>query len=249
MLFRSTFSSAANQIGQVTGSFTIEKSDAPSEYTGSSITKTNTDLPTYTASPDVPAFTGTCATSVVLLPIDLVNFIAVNKENVNHLSWTTASEINNDYFTIEKSIDGSSWQILSEVPGAGNSNYNITYNEIDENPYEPITYYRLKQTDFDGEYSYSKLVAVRSGATDLTSEFLVYPNPVRKTKSIVVVGEVQNVVLYNLFGQQVLEKEIDNTATSSVIMLQGLNLAKGTYLLQVVLSNGIVRNEKLILAD
>src|SRR6185369_13902085 len=69
------------------------------------------------------------------------------------LDWTTASEINNSYFTIERSLDGIAYEEIGRVEGAGNSTYDISYNYTDQSPSAHATiYYRLKQTDFDGKH-------------------------------------------------------------------------------------------------
>ena len=84
------------------------------------------------------------------LPIELLFFEATRMDNYVILSWSTATEINNDYFTVYRSIDGFDWEIVGNIMGAGNSNYKINYEYIDYNPYNSITYYKLEQTDFDG---------------------------------------------------------------------------------------------------
>jgi hypothetical protein len=94
------------------------------------------------------------------LPIELLNFSAKSIDNAVQLTWATAAEINNDFFTIERSSDGNNWEIISYVYGAGNSNYVIDYEYTDEMPLEGISYYRLKQTDFDGQFEYFTSVAV-----------------------------------------------------------------------------------------
>lgn len=94
------------------------------------------------------------------LPITLLYFKASNSESAIDLTWTTSSEINNDYFTIERSLDGEQFSALKHLPGAGNSNTNLNYTCRDERPVQGRNYYRLKQTDFDGNYSYSDPVAV-----------------------------------------------------------------------------------------
>ncbi len=88
------------------------------------------------------------------LPIELLNFNARCHNNLVQIEWTTASEINNDYFTIEKSSNGITWQIVAIVDGAGNSNQPVDYSIADYEAGLGISYYRLKQTDYDGAYEY-----------------------------------------------------------------------------------------------
>lgn len=112
-----------------------------------------------------------------VLPIELISFNAdLNHENNVDLTWATATETNNDYFTIEKTKDGISFETVAVVDGAGNSTQTLHYADIDNNPYQGVSYYRLKQTDFNGMYSYSNIVAVTVENVPAVS-FNVYPNP------------------------------------------------------------------------
>lgn len=95
-----------------------------------------------------------------ILPIELYSFNGHNNENVNELYWVTETEINNDYFTVERSMDGINFVSVADVAGAGNSNSLLDYQLTDYNPYTGINYYRLKQTDFNGSFSYSDLIAI-----------------------------------------------------------------------------------------
>lgn len=94
------------------------------------------------------------------LPIELISFDGYEKDNVNKLSWITATEINNDYFTIEKSIDGFFWETITIMLGAGNSNTPIIYEYEDDTYVYTINYYRLKQTDYNGEYEIFDPIAI-----------------------------------------------------------------------------------------
>lgn len=85
------------------------------------------------------------------LPIELINFDVSNELNQNILSWETASETNNDYFTIEHSTNGFSWDLIDKIEGAGNSNSAIRYGTKHRTYPNFINYYRLTQTDYDGK--------------------------------------------------------------------------------------------------
>lgn len=89
------------------------------------------------------------------LPIELVEFSARRIRDGVKLAWKTASETNNDYFTIERKAAGEAWEPIAKVDGAGDSNSALHYGITDEDPLKERGYYRLKQTDFNGEYSYS----------------------------------------------------------------------------------------------
>ena len=120
--------------------------------------------------------TGGAALDCTSLPIELLGFYAYAKDQVVQLDWATASEINNDYFTIERSKDGENWQDILQTAGAGASNSTINYSEIDSSPLYGTSYYRLKQTDFNGAFSYSTTQVVKFGISN-DAEILSFPNP------------------------------------------------------------------------
>jgi hypothetical protein len=115
-----------------------------------------------------------------VLPIELLYFNAHAKDDKVELVWATATEINNDYFTIERSSNGTDFEEILKVYGVGNSSETIEYFDVDYEPLDGKSYYRLKQTDFDGMFTYSKLVSVVfkgvEGVGEL-AEMKVFPNP------------------------------------------------------------------------
>ncbi len=114
-------------------------------------------------------------TNAISLNIELLGFNArnINNEYVK-LDWYTATESENDYFEIERSKSGIDWEVIVEVDGAGDSDNVIKYEAQDKEPYDGVSYYRLKQTDVDGAYSYSDVVTVSIAEN---KKFIVYPNP------------------------------------------------------------------------
>ena len=112
-----------------------------------------------------------------VLPIELLTFTANPLDKFVMLNWETASEVDNAYFTIEKTKDGINFEYVTQVAGAGNSAERLYYAAVDSFPYPGLSYYRLKQTDFDGKYSYSNLVPVNF-TSEVASNYLLYPNPV-----------------------------------------------------------------------
>ncbi len=112
------------------------------------------------------------------LPIELLGFNATLNDRAEvELDWATALEIENDYFTVERSADGIEFEQVVEVPGAGNTSIMHVYDAIDANPLPGLSYYRLKQTDFDGTFTYSKMAAVNIFKSDVEATMVVYPNP------------------------------------------------------------------------
>lgn len=116
-----------------------------------------------------------CSSLITTLPIELISFTAQLMTNKTVLtSWATAAELNNDYFLVEKSMDASTFQVIGKVKGAGNSTQEQSYSLADENPLKGISYYRLKQVDFDGKTTYSNTVAVKNFPPNFIN---IYPNP------------------------------------------------------------------------
>lgn len=97
------------------------------------------------------------------LPVTYASFSGYNENASTFLQWTTFSEVNNDFFTLERSDDGKNFYKLSDIQGHGNSNEPINYEYTDiQSSSTQVTYYRLKQTDFDGAYEYSGTLAISS---------------------------------------------------------------------------------------
>lgn len=115
--------------------------------------------------------------SEVPLPIELISFKATVESGVVKLIWVTASELNNDFFQVERSQDGKEFLLVVRVEGAGTTNQRNTYQATDESPIPGTSYYMLTQTDFDGTKSYSKVVMVRV-ESELGEVLKFYPNPV-----------------------------------------------------------------------
>lgn len=113
------------------------------------------------------------------LPVELLYFKAHWKDQqytAVELEWKTAVEINNEYFEIQRSLDAINFTTINTVPGAGNSSQVITYNDYDTEPEKEITsFYRLKQVDYDGSYTFSNNEAINPPAG--VNLITIYPNP------------------------------------------------------------------------
>jgi hypothetical protein len=123
------------------------------------------------------------------LPVSFSSFNAKLIDQNAHLTWSTSSETNNSGFEIERSLDGSSFETIGFVKGAGNSNKTISYLFTDANLAHPIAYYRLKQTDFDGKFDYSETITVSSDEAQIE----VTPNPFVENISIAASNQDQMV--------------------------------------------------------
>jgi hypothetical protein len=132
-------------------------------------TYTNCDGSTVVVADNV-----TVVCQAIMLPVELVEFNAVLKEPMVECSWDTYTELNNDYFTLQRSRDGHVWTNLGQVEGAGTTTVHQQYYFTDSEPLYGLSYYRLKQTDFDGSTDFSE---IRSVERDTPDEIFVFPNP------------------------------------------------------------------------
>ncbi|MBK8706464.1 MAG: hypothetical protein IPN33_24790 [Saprospiraceae bacterium] len=117
------------------------------------------------------------------------------------MEWATATETDNAYFTIERSKDGRQFEAIAQVPGAGNSTIPLDYALTDENPLKGHSYYRLRQTDYNGDVSFSNLESVFMNQT-ASGDIHYFPNPVSGILQIYTTEGAQ-LRLLNAFGQQV----------------------------------------------
>ncbi|HET8860878.1 T9SS type A sorting domain-containing protein [Marivirga sp.] len=166
------------------------------------------------------------------LPIDLTSFTANLCELSVCLNWQTSSEINNDFFTIEKSSDGLIWKAFADIKGAGNSKSLLNYKAIDTSPFSGISYYRLKQTDFNGEFKYSSIEMVNiTNATE--GKLIIYPNPAKDLITLKgIAGESIQFKIFNVLGQEVTRSISILKNSEGNLQLNISLLLPGTYYLK-----------------
>ncbi|PWJ42106.1 hypothetical protein BC781_103356 [Sediminitomix flava] len=188
-----------------------------------------------------------------LLPISLSYFVASYKAGEVLLEWETSSEINNDYFTVERSIDGVNFESIEKVEGAGYSDLSLYYSVIDDSPYHGTSYYRLKQTDFSGRYTYTAIVLV-SRESDLDDFTLkLYPNPLRNTSLNIELGGLKkqedvSLEVYDVFGKKVMIKQLKSD-TSGFLQWKTeelSSLSAGVYILLIDSGRGVVQQRLVI---
>ncbi|MCH8330008.1 MAG: T9SS type A sorting domain-containing protein [Bacteroidetes bacterium] len=193
-----------------------------------------------------------------LLPIELVYFDAMIEYDEVNIMWTTASEINNDYYTIERSSDGINYEEIGLIGGAGNSQQTMNYNYFDEDPLYGISYYRLKQTDFDGKQEVFSPITLNNNLYVTSSqELTIYPNPTDGNSTINVMYTNSNnvkeqvfVVLYDITGKEIYSKVEVQEKENILIAIDPANkLAPGIYLVMGTSSNKISTKQKLIITE
>ncbi|MNV04456.1 hypothetical protein D3C71_947520 [compost metagenome] len=172
-------------------------------------------------------------TSNVSLPIELLTFDGESNTSGNELRWETASERNNSHFEIESSIDGTTWTKIGSKQGAGNSTQWISYSFLDREPAANLTYYRLKQLDFDGNYSFSNLISIRGISFDGVT---FSPNPVDDLLEIRIKAPKNGLValtFISILGVSI-EKQFQLNEGNNLLKLDlSDELSGGIYLLKI----------------
>lgn len=132
-----------------------------------------------------PILTGSTSVTYVnfgvgdkLLPVKLVDFSATLQGTSVQIKWVTATEIDNKYFVVEKSNNGTNWQQLHIIPTQGNGINLQYYTDVDDNPFPDKNFYRLKQVDIDAKFSYSGVVLVKMPKKEINNSLMVSPNPI-----------------------------------------------------------------------
>lgn len=181
------------------------------------------------------------------LPITLVSFMAqANSQNKVDIKWSTAAEINNAFFTVERSKDAVQFENVAKVNGAGNSSSILNYQATDESPYTGKSYYRLKQTDIDGQFKYSKVAAVQiSNIVGQQAQLMVFPNPTTDFVTLSVQNaQIQNMsyALHDMFGKLIMIQKLSSNQT--VISLG--NLPNATYFIKILDNQKEIQSFKVL---
>ncbi len=178
-----------------------------------------------------------------LLPVELVAFNATKANKANLLTWKTASEKNNSHFDVERSMNGeNNWTTIGSVKGKGTSTLANNYSFNDNTPLS-ISYYRLKQMDFDGKAEYSKVVSVVDGKADKFKITSVSPNPFKDVATIVFDSNKEDnitVTLTDVTGRVVLLKNVACTEGGNLLNLNTAALSCGIYIVGLRNSDGFV---------
>ncbi|MEP7263324.1 MAG: T9SS type A sorting domain-containing protein [Bacteroidota bacterium] len=174
------------------------------------------------------------ASSSSPLPITLLSFTASKKKETVLVEWSTASEINNDYFVVERSIDLTHVIEIGRIEGALNSHSTLSYSLIDKNPLRGNSYYRLRQVDIDGTTSYSKWANVKF---DVPSSITLFPNPADNYIYVDTQGdnEILEMRIISITGSL-----ITKLSTQSIYGFDISNLPQGNYFLQVIKPNEVI---------
>ncbi|MCB9173569.1 MAG: T9SS type A sorting domain-containing protein [Flavobacteriales bacterium] len=218
-------------------------------YNGTvAVTNAAYNYPTnYTLTNQAFRFTSNCGPACIILPVKLMSFSVNSDNSFNVLNWSTSTEVNNDYFSVEYSTDMVNFYELGKVDGAGNSNVVRSYQFVDNAIYDEVVYYRLKQVDFDGVYSFSDIVAVnRMEEGDVS----IYPNPAKEALFLDINSKKEEqftIRFVNVLGAVVQENIVVNKGTNTYQSKEFKQLQTGIYFVQLLnAKNETVKNLKIV---
>jgi hypothetical protein len=178
----------------------------------------------------------------IVLPVNWLNFTAQRTTaRAVELKWSTATELNNDHYEIQRSVDGVSFSTIASVIASNKRQYEYT----DTHPFVSTNFYRIKQVDKDGKYSYSFIVKI--SINDNGIRWQLYPNPAENNTAIYAQKDLikVRVILTDLSGRILFLGQYNNISVGEHIDIPVQNLAKGVYMLKVISEQGS-KTEKLV---
>jgi Secretion system C-terminal sorting domain len=182
-------------------------------------------------------FCGTTDLGSSVLPLFFSDFSVKEKDGKPSLNWTTNAEINNDYFEIEKSEDGNRFLSIGKVKKLNANSQSSTYHFIDENAISSIAFYRIKQVDIDGKFTYSAIVNFKRKTRDNNSIY-IYPNPIQDKINVTLKANstaTSLLKIVNEFGQVMYTQNIKViNGQNEITINKPANLTKGIYTLQII---------------
>jgi hypothetical protein len=184
------------------------------------------------------------------LPVELVSFAAnCDDNNTVSVNWTTASEHNSDYYTVEKSRDGIAWNVLKTIPAAGNSTQLINYSVADASDISGTVYYRLTQVDIDGASKVYDIVST-SCSSEKELALIAYPNPSNGQFTVKIenaLGGKYALTITDMQGKAIEEQSLDLETGTTLVKLNPVGLQPGVYLLQFMQDGNMLQQQKLII--
>lgn len=186
---------------------------------------------------------------ITTLPVELTSFQAERENDDVLVKWSTASESNCQKFVIERSRDLENWSYVSEQPGAGQSNHTINYNFRDRQPLPGVSYYRLVQTDFNGE---SEIFGPVSVDVESVNRISVFPNPSDGQFTVEIPGMESNEELElqvaDMTGKIISKRSVSLAEGTNQFMIDGSLMEKGIYLVRLVNADAKLKFDPVRLA-
>ena len=214
----------------------------------------NADIPAAGANPysvtrsGFTDFSPFAVSTYMALPVTWLTIHGRNDNENNIINWSVASELNNDHFIIEASVDGNNFNAIGKIKGAGTTDIEQRYSFVHRNVIEQVYYYRIKQVDIDGKYSYSKIVKVVADNL-VKNRITLLNNPVRDRLAVSVVATKSgwgSFVISDGSGKIVYKEKVKLNTGNNVFEIGAFNHAAGIYYLVFVEDNGAKEVVKFI---
>ncbi len=181
------------------------------------------------------------ADGATILPVNLLSFSAEALNDEVVVKWATATEINSDYFEIQRSADNYNYETIGKVKAAGTSNIPMNYNFNDVAPLEGISYYRLKQVDFDGKFVYSQPVTVSTK----TKEVVLWPNPMKYSDINLLFKDGYNgkaeIRIFSATGKEIYKTAV--VVRSGIVKVNLPSMKAGVYFIEINTDGKIIRKK------
>ncbi|MFK7923801.1 MAG: T9SS type A sorting domain-containing protein [Bacteroidia bacterium] len=217
-------------------------------FTSSSLYGTAAPVNNHRVSFDGPGSLGSCS-AVISLPVELLDFLGEYKQDHVELNWLTAQELNNDYFEVQRSADGQNWEGLGNVNGSGTSTEMNAYEFKDYLVSYGTNFYRLKQVDYDGTFSYSNRIEI-----DLPGELAsinLFPNPATDELQVRLLteGPLSQTLytVYDMTGRIVMSSDyITVDAWKPEFSISVDDLEPGIYIIDVAVGEDFVKTARFV---
>ena len=172
------------------------------------------------------------------LPVELISFHGEAEKNDVMLYWSTATELNNDYFEVQRSLDGLEYEVIGKVDGSGTANQLTNYNFKDSSPALGLNYYRLKQVDFDGASEYVGIVQVSNDFHRAGIVATIYPNPTKRDNLNlnILSGDDHTPILLEIIdisGQVYYRNQLDPSLNLNERILPTEEMSTGVYFIRI----------------
>lgn len=193
----------------------------------------------------------TFATASTILPVQLGHFAAKLKGDQVYVDWSTVSQRDNDFFDVERSVDGNTFESIGEIKGAGTSTQTLNYNFLDPDPLNGLSYYRLRQTDYNGASETFNLVAIQYivAVNNVVIE-KIWPNPFRDqfTVKYSINGETEvTFALINSSGMQVFsDQTYTQNGGNEYKFYSDSDLTPGIYFLNIIQNGEVQATTKVL---
>ncbi|MBN4062327.1 MAG: hypothetical protein COA57_15325 [Flavobacteriales bacterium] len=192
----------------------------------------------------------TLSSDITPLPVELLYFKALwvgGDYSKVKLEWETATEINNDFFVVERSLDAQNFTPVITVKGNGNSNDIINYIEYDSDPFKKEgSFYRLKQVDFDGSFKYSDITYIYPPA-NIIAIISIYPNPTDKELTLEIntlQGDEIHLSVVDNMGRKVIHKKSYIYEGGNILKIDVSNLSSASYQLVISTESDLYKTQK-----